>query len=206
MALNATAAGTRRARPPPVAGRVLAITTSMPRPGKRYTASAVPSGAPIADAHTLAVRLTCKDKRMMVRNSALKLPISSRAIWKAEAKSFILSMGHHGRVQARPNKAGLSASLVSADFVGIVTNGVKHNNRGQHSVTIWRFFQLSGSACLVIVVLTHVAEAYHIFPAMGWGLPNSAGHHLDLASAILGCALVPLGFIGGALMRLKNSN
>jgi hypothetical protein len=44
------------------------------------------------------------------------------------------------------------------------------SNRGQHRVTIWRFFQLSGAACLIIVVLTHVAEAYHIFPAMGWGV------------------------------------
>jgi hypothetical protein len=37
----------------------------------------------------------------------------------------------------------------------------------------------------MIVVLTHIAEAFHIFPAMGWGKPNSAGHYLDLVSAIL---------------------
>jgi len=29
-----------------------------------------------------------------------------------------------------------------------------------------------------------VAERWHIFPEMGWGLPNRPGHHLDLASAI----------------------
>jgi hypothetical protein len=77
---------------------------------------------------------------------------------------------------------------------------------GSVSVTTWRFLQLSGAASLVIVVLTHVAEAYRIFPAMGWGLPNSAGHYLDLASAILGCTLLALGFIGNAFMRSKNSN
>ena len=53
---------------------------------------------------------------------------------------------------------------------------------------------LLGSGCLIVVVLAHVAEALHIFPSMGWGLPDSAGHYLDLVSAILGCALLLLGF------------
>jgi hypothetical protein len=55
-------------------------------------------------------------------------------------------------------------------------------------------------------VLTHIAEVFQIFPTMGWGLPNSAGHYLDLVSAILGCTLLPLGFIGSALTRCKNSS
>jgi hypothetical protein len=38
---------------------------------------------------------------------------------------------------------------------------------------------------LLVVVLTHVAEALHLFPAMGWGEPDSAGHYVDLASAVL---------------------
>ena len=80
------------------------------------------------------------------------------------------------------------------------------DNRGKHRVTTWRFLQLLGAASLVMVVLTHVAEAFRIFPAMGWGLPNSAGHYLDLVSAILGCSLLPLGFIGSALTRCKNLN
>jgi hypothetical protein len=63
-----------------------------------------------------------------------------------------------------------------------------------------------GSACLLIVVLTHVAETFHIFPAMGWGLPNSIGHYLDLVSAILGVALLLIGFIATALTRRKESN
>jgi hypothetical protein len=54
---------------------------------------------------------------------------------------------------------------------------------------------LLGSGNLIVVVLTHVAEAFHIFPSMGWGLPHSAGHYLDLVSAILGCALLSLGFL-----------
>jgi hypothetical protein len=73
-------------------------------------------------------------------------------------------------------------------------------------VTFVRFLLLAGSACLFIVILTHVAETFNIFPAMGWGLPNSVGHYLDLVSAILGITLLLLGFIAAALNRRKNSS
>lgn len=46
---------------------------------------------------------------------------------------------------------------------------------------------LLGVACIAIVLLTQVAERLHLFPSMGWGLPNSPGHYLDLISAIVGC-------------------
>jgi hypothetical protein len=52
-----------------------------------------------------------------------------------------------------------------------------------------RILQLFALACLVMVGLTHVAEKLNVFPNMG-GLPGSRGHYLDLASAILGCALL----------------
>lgn len=71
--------------------------------------------------------------------------------------------------------------------------------------TVWQLLQLFGLACLIIVVLTHVAEAFHLFLTMGWGQPTSARHYVDLISAILGCTLLPLGFLGNALMRRKNS-
>jgi len=83
------------------------------------------------------------------------------------------------------------------------------NNLGAHSSTYprkadkvktgGRLVLMVGSACLLIVLLMHVAEAFHIFPAMGWGLPNSIGHYLDLASAILGVALLLIGFIASRL-------
>ena len=72
-------------------------------------------------------------------------------------------------------------------------------------MTIGRILLLLGSGFLILVVLTHIAEAFHIFPAMGWGLPNSAGHYLDLVSAILGCTFLPLGFLAIVLTRRKNS-
>jgi hypothetical protein len=54
--------------------------------------------------------------------------------------------------------------------------------------------QLAGAGCLVVVVLTHVAEALQVFPWMHWGEEHSIGHYLDLSSAVLGVILLPLGF------------
>ena len=54
--------------------------------------------------------------------------------------------------------------------------------------------QLIGSAFLLIVVLAHFAETYHLLPAMGWGLPSSPGHFLDLFSAVLGVILLLFGY------------
>jgi hypothetical protein len=69
--------------------------------------------------------------------------------------------------------------------------------------TGWRSAQLFGSFCLVMVVLTHVTEAYHLLPGMGWGLPNTPGHYLDLFSAIIGLILLPLGYV---LAQRRNSS
>ncbi len=63
--------------------------------------------------------------------------------------------------------------------------------------------QLVGAAGLVVVVLTHVCEAHHLFPSMGWGLRHSAGHYLDLTSAFLGLTLLPAGFL---IWKLGNRN
>ncbi len=70
-------------------------------------------------------------------------------------------------------------------------------------MTIWRLLQIIGASGLVVVVLTHVAETLELFPEMGWGLPTSPGHYLDLVSAILGCTLLPLGFLGNAVVGRK---
>ena len=60
----------------------------------------------------------------------------------------------------------------------------------------WReFLVLGGCACLLVVALTHVAERWHIFSGMGWGLPNSPGHYLDLFSAIAGMVLLLAAYV-----------
>ena len=65
----------------------------------------------------------------------------------------------------------------------------------------WSFLQVLGAGCLVVVVLTHVSEALHLFPWMHWGLAHSIGHYLDLSSAILGLTLFPIGYLLYALTK-----
>ena len=67
--------------------------------------------------------------------------------------------------------------------------------------TVGAFLQLLGTGCLVVVVLTHVCEALHLFPWMHWGLEHSAGHYLDFWSAALGLTLFPIGYLLHALTK-----
>jgi len=63
------------------------------------------------------------------------------------------------------------------------------------------FLQLLGAACLMLVVLTHVSEALHLFPWMHWGAEHSIGHYLDFWSAVVGLTLFPLGYLLQALTK-----
>ena len=67
---------------------------------------------------------------------------------------------------------------------------------GQHRVV--RLLLLAGCGCLAVMVMTHAAEAFHLLPGMGWGLPHSPGHYLDLFSAISGIVLL----LAAGLVRL----
>ncbi len=67
--------------------------------------------------------------------------------------------------------------------------------------TVWSFLQLLGAAFLFVVVFTHLAEAFHLFPWMGWGLPDSAGHYVDLISAVAGLILFPAGYLSRRLTK-----
>jgi len=63
------------------------------------------------------------------------------------------------------------------------------------------FLQLLGAGCLMVVVLTHLCEALHLFPWMHWGSEHSAGHYLDLSSAVVGFTLFPIGYLLNALNK-----
>ena len=56
-------------------------------------------------------------------------------------------------------------------------------------------FQLAGACLLLVVVASHICEAIHLLPWMGWGATNSAGHYLDLVSAIAGPTLMSFGLL-----------
>lgn len=60
-------------------------------------------------------------------------------------------------------------------------------------------FQLIGVLGVILVIATHIAERFRLFPSMGWGLPDSPGHYLDLAGASAALLLLPIGY---ALRRI----
>src|SRR6266571_714290 len=71
--------------------------------------------------------------------------------------------------------------------------------------TLWSLLQLVGAGCFVVVVLSLIFEALHMFPWMNWGSNNSVCHYLDLWSAVLGLTLFPLGYLFHALRHYSAS-
>lgn len=61
--------------------------------------------------------------------------------------------------------------------------------------TVSSFLQLLGAGSLVVVVLTHICEAIHLFPWMHFGLEHSLGHYVDFGSAVLGLTFFPFGYL-----------
>lgn len=61
--------------------------------------------------------------------------------------------------------------------------------------TLFPLLQLVGAGFLVVVVLTHLFEALGALPWMGWGQENTAGHYIDLCSAVAAVTLFPFGFV-----------
>jgi hypothetical protein len=84
---------------------------------------------------------------------------------------------------------GIAAGMLFCDAIVLF--------RRERSVS--SFLQLIGAGCLIVVVLTHVAEALRLFPSMQWGHPHSLGHYVDFGSAVLAVALFPLGYLSHAL-------
>ena len=94
-------------------------------------------------------------------------------------------------------KAMAALPMVSVLVFGSAVSFVRWKTAGS-------FLQLVGAGGLVLVVLTHVCEALHLFPSMNWGAKHGAGHYLDLSSAILGLTLVPLGYLLHVLAKRAN--
>ena len=95
--------------------------------------------------------------------------------------------------------APLTRVLIAEVPVGAVLVGAfALHVRTRSAATLLQFV---GAAALQGVVLAHLVEALAAFPAMHWGRPDSAGHYLDLAAAVLGLTLFPLGYLWHALRR-----
>ena len=67
--------------------------------------------------------------------------------------------------------------------------------------TFYSLLQLLGAGCLLLVPITHVFEALHVFPWMHWGSEHSAGHYIDLFGAALGLTLFPVGYLLHAVTK-----
>ena len=69
-----------------------------------------------------------------------------------------------------------------------------------------RALTIVGCVCLIVVVLTHIAEGIGILPGMGWGLPDSPGHYLDLIAAMSGIGLLVAAGLAHFLVRVRGGN
>jgi formate hydrogenlyase subunit 3/multisubunit Na+/H+ antiporter MnhD subunit len=67
--------------------------------------------------------------------------------------------------------------------------------------TACSLIQLLGAGGLMVVVLTHVSETFHLLPWMHWGAPDGIGHYIDFWSAIFGLTLFPAGYLCHALAK-----
>ena len=100
------------------------------------------------------------------------------------------------RVRAKNQGHGMNATLLKAILVLVpVSMLVSYPTVLSRRKAPWSTLQLIGSACLIVVVLAHTCEALRMFPWVGWGAPRSAGHYLDLSSALLGLTLFPTGYL-----------
>ncbi len=87
----------------------------------------------------------------------------------------------------------LSKTLIVLVPVSVMVIGSLRLVARRRSVA--RVLQAVGATCLLVTSLTHVCEALHLLPWMQWGMEHSAGHYLDLASAVLGLMLFPAGYL-----------
>jgi len=84
-------------------------------------------------------------------------------------------------------KTLLATVPVAMLAIGSILNLLRKRNLGA-------VLQLIGAACLTIVLVTHFFEPFRLLTWMQWGQEHSAGHYLDLCSAILGLAFFPAGY------------
>jgi hypothetical protein len=90
----------------------------------------------------------------------------------------------------------LKSFAASVPITALLIGSIVMCSRGARASSI---LQVTGAACLMVVVVAHMCEALQLLPWMRWGEERSAGHFLDLAGAALGVTLFPLGYLLQAL-------
>jgi hypothetical protein len=92
------------------------------------------------------------------------------------------------------------AALIAIGSLIFVMFGVSSITFAREGTT-HALLQLIGSVFLIVVVFAHMAEQFRILPAMGWGQAESAGHYLDLISAVVGSILLLFGYLSRRLRK-----
>jgi hypothetical protein len=64
----------------------------------------------------------------------------------------------------------------------------------------YSFLQLVGAGALLLVVVSHIFEALHVFSWMQWGMEGSVGHYVDLFSAAIGITVFSIGYLLSAMV------
>jgi len=94
-------------------------------------------------------------------------------------------------------KTLLATVPVSMLAVGSIFTFLRRRNLGT-------VLQLIGAACLTIVLVTHFFEQFQLLAWMQWGQEQSAGHYLDLCSAVLGLSFFPTGYLLQAVCERRS--
>jgi hypothetical protein len=97
--------------------------------------------------------------------------------------------------------AMLVKSLVALIPAGMLLVGSAVLFLGDRS--FFALLQLLGSAGMTAVVFAHICEALHFMPWLRWGTTDSAGHYLDLVSAVLAITFFPIGYLLSVLAKRR---
>ena len=86
--------------------------------------------------------------------------------------------------------SGVRAFYAIAAALGSIVWLLVFMRRGIGSV-----FYLVGLVSFGLAAVTHLCKALQLFPGMGWGLPHTPGHYLNLDSSLAGVILLTSGII-----------
>jgi hypothetical protein len=152
-------------------------------------------------------------------------PMDTESLWKSRTVNEEMSHGTYLRLTVRdaarslisPSpfsckdevSPGIPSWVISASGTSLERLIPHHGPQDKTPDEIGPIMRLGylllfiGTGFVAVVVLTHIAEALHIFPWMGWGIPNSPGHYLDLVSAIAGPILLTVGYLSRIYARRR---